>query len=168
MEQDRSLRDLIKFLDPSGSISDADIAGLSSQLKFTEVLDLISNVGKDNIDDARNILNKYDSRFTVAKEYSSVPTKKPGGFKPIAPQGSVGQLPSTGGAPAAPATQTAPQSAMAPQGSMGAQTTTGPQGTAPGAQGQEQDVNDLLANPANKNAPEVKQIQSLLQRLQNR
>jgi hypothetical protein len=156
MEQDRSLRDLIKFLDPSGSISDADIAGLSSQLKFTEVLDLISNVGKDNVDDARNILNKYDSRFTVAKEYTSVPTtKKPSGFKPIAPQGSVGKLPSTGGAPAQSASQTAPQSSIAPQGSMG-------------AQGQEQDMDDLLANPANKNAPEVKQIQSLLQRLQNR
>lgn len=156
MEQDRSLRDLIKFLDPSGTISDADVAGLSSQLKFTEVLDLISNVGKDNLDNARNILNKYDSRFSVAKEYANASAPKPSGFKPIAPQGSVGELPSLGGAPAQPAAQ--PQSAITPQGSTGTQ----------GAQGQEQDMDALLTNPANKNSPEVKQIQSLLQRLQQR
>jgi len=88
MADDRSLKDVIRFLDPSGSISDADIATVTKDLKFTEVLDLITNVGKDKIDDARNILAKYDSRFAIAQEYSSVPTTNQNKFKPIRPTGS--------------------------------------------------------------------------------
>lgn len=133
MDQDRSLKDLIRFVDPSGSISDADIANISKNLKFTEVLDLITYVGKDQIDDARNILNKYDDRFSVAKEYSTVPAPtKPTGFKPVAPAG------------------------------------TKPTGAAAAGQQEEEpmDVNAMLADPKLKNKPEVRQIQSLLQRMQ--
>jgi hypothetical protein len=163
MDQDRSLKDLIRFLDPSGDMSDADIADLTSKLKFTEVLDLISNVGKDDLDAARSILNNYDTRFSVAKEYTAVPTKPAGGgFKPIKPQGTVGQLPST-----APSTQQA-----------GGQPSTQQAGGQPAnaAQGQNNqntelsgdDLTGMLDDPSNQSNPDVKQIKSLLQRLQQR
>ena len=35
MADDRSLKDIIRFLDPSGEISDADIASVTQDLKFT-------------------------------------------------------------------------------------------------------------------------------------
>jgi hypothetical protein len=144
MDQDRSLKDLIRFLDPSGDISDADIAELTSNLKFTEVLDLISNVGKDDLEAARHILNNYDERFNVAKEYTSVPTASGGsGFKPIKPQGTVGKLPSTASAPG--------QSNSANQNELSGDDLTG-----------------MLDDPSNQNNPDVKQIKSLLQRLQQR
>jgi len=144
MDQDRSLKDLIRFLDPSGDISDADIAELTSNLKFTEVLDLISNVGKDDLEAARNILNNYDERFNVAKEYTSVPTAAGGsGFKPIKPQGTVGKLPGTASAPG--------QSNSASQKELDGEDLTG-----------------MLDDPSNQNNPEVKQIKNLLQRLQQR
>lgn len=144
MDQDRSLKDLIRFLDPSGSLSDSDIANISQKMKFTDVLDLVTLVGKGSESEARDIMAKYDDRFTVAKEYTSVPTaKKPSGFKPIKPVG------------------TAPTMAQRPQN---------PNGMQQQAQGQdqEQDLDDMLADPMNKNKPEVRQIQSLLQRMQNR
>jgi hypothetical protein len=144
MDQDRSLKDLIRFLDPSGDISDADIAELTSNLKFTEVLDLISNVGKDDLEAARNILNNYDERFNVAKEYTAMPTKPAGsGFKPIKPQGTVGQLPST--APAAGQTNSTNQNEL-----------------------DSEDLTGMLDDPSNQNNPDVKQIKNLLQRLQQR
>lgn len=126
MADDRSLNDLIRFLDPSGDLTDADVADIARQLKFTEVLDLISFVGKDDLDKARQIVSKYDDRFTVAKEYSSVPTVKPvGATKPMA---------------------------------------------GPGAQqdDEEQDLDKLMTDPQTRNRPEVRQIQSLLQRMQQR
>jgi len=153
MDQDRSLKDLIRFLDPSGDISDADIADLTSKLKFTEVLDLISNVGKDDLDAARNILNNYDQRFSVAKEYTSVPTTKPSGFKPIKPQGTVGQLPSTASSPQ-PASG---QPANAAQGQNNQNTELSGD-----------DLTGMLDDPSNQSNPDVKQIKSLLQRLQQR
>jgi hypothetical protein len=144
MDQDRSLKDLIRFLDPSGDISDADIAELTSNLKFTEVLDLISNVGKDDLEAARNILNNYDERFNVAKEYTSVPTAAGGsGFKPIKPQGTVGKLPGTASAPG--------QSNSVNQNELDGEDLTG-----------------MLDDPSNQNNPDVKQIKNLLQRLQQR
>lgn len=128
---DRSLKDIIRFVDPSGEISDAEIATITSDLKFTEVLDVITAVSKDDLDTARNILSNYDSRFNVAKEYSNVPmtpqTKST--FKPIKPIGST----------AAPNPQQ--------QGD------------------QDQEIADVMDDPANKNRPEVRQIQSLLQRM---
>ncbi len=133
MADDRSLKDVIRFVDPSGSITDADIAAISNKLKFTEVLDLITYVGKDDLDSARNILAKHDSRFGVAKEYTNVPTKKPGGFAPIKP---IGSTPTIGGNPTNP---------------------NGPQG--------DEDADEILNDPQNKNRPEVRQIQSLLQRM---
>ena len=100
---DRNLSELIRFLDPSGEMSDADVAEITRKLKFTDVLDLVATVGKGDDQAGRDILSKYDPRFTVAKEYSSVPgapAQKPAsGFKKIAPQGTVGTLPTTGGAP---------------------------------------------------------------------
>jgi len=127
MANDRSLKDVIRFLDPSGDISDADIATITKDLKFTEVLDLITNVGKDDLDSARNILSKYDNRFTIAQEYSSVPAvKSTSKFNPIRPIGS---------------------------------STTGTD------QEDESSADEIINDPANKNKPEVRQIQSLLQRM---
>ncbi len=144
MADDRSLADVIRFVDPSGDITDADIASITKDLKFTEVLDIITAVGKDDLDSARNILSKHDQRFVTASEgitneYSSVPTaKRPSGFKPIKP---IGSTPTIAGTP------------------------TNPNGQ-PGDE--EADADEILSNPANKNKPEVRQIQSLLQRMQNR
>jgi len=153
MAEDRSLKDIVRFADPSGEISDADIASITGDLKFSEVLDLISAVSKDDMDAARSILSEYDPRFSVASspetqpeesitnEYAGAAGAKPSGFKPIKPQGTVGSLPSTANAP------------TNPNGEMG---------------GDEEDLNALVNDPAKKNDPNVKQIQSLLQRMQNR
>ena len=139
MADDRSLKDVLRFLDPSGDMSDADIAQVSQELKFTEVLDLVTKVGEDDVDGARNILSKYDDRFTIAKEYSSVPTTNMSGssFKPIKP---VGSSPTTAGP------NTKPNS---PQDND--------------TEGSELDT--ALQDPQTKNSPEVRQIQSLLQRM---
>lgn len=147
---DRSLRDVIRFLDPSGDMTDADIAGLSKKLKFTDVLDVITNVSNDNVPKAREILTRYDDRFSIAKEYVQ-PTakigggvgKKTGGFKPIKP---IGTSPTTTGSTPAP---------------------TNPNGPVAGTddEEQEQDINAILTDPATKNKPEVQQIARLLQRM---
>ena len=141
MAEDRSLKDIIRFLDPSGEISDAEIASISNALKFSEVLDLISAVSDDKVDSGRNILSKHDPRFTVAQEYAGASGAQPSGFKPIKPQGTVGSLPTTANKPTNP---------------------NGPQDSEQG------DLEAMVTDPMNKNKPEVKQIQSLLQRLQNR
>lgn len=150
---DRNLADLIRFLDPSGQISDADVAAITKKLKFTDVLDLVGAMGKGDEEAGRNILVNYDPRFTVAKEYTSMPgaNKPASGFKKIAPQGTVGTLPTTGGAPQQPTT--APR-----QGAP----------VAPGQQDAEQDLDQIIADPQKKNSPEVRQIQNLLQRLQQK
>ena len=135
---DRSLNDIIKFLDPSGEISDAEIASISNSLKFTEVLDLISAVSDDKVDAGRNILSNHDPRFSVAQEYAGASGAQQGGFKPIKP---VGTSPTIAGTPTNP---------------------NGPQDN------EQDDLEALVTDPMNKNKPEVKQIQSLLQRLQNR
>ena len=141
MADDRSLKDIIRFLDPSGEISDGEIANIANDLKFSEVLDLISAVSDDKVDAGRNILSKHDPRFSVAQEYAGATGAQPGGFKPIKPQGTVGSLPTTANKPTTPN----------------------------GAQDAEQsDLEAMVTDPMNKNKPEVKQIQSLLQRLQNR
>lgn len=88
MADDRSLSDVIKFLDPSGDMSDADIAAVSKSLKFTEVLDIITSVSKDDLDKARDILAKYDERFKIAREYAGAAMAPQSGFKPIKPAGS--------------------------------------------------------------------------------
>jgi ABC-type metal ion transport system substrate-binding protein len=124
MADDRSLKDLIRFLDPSGDITDADIADITKKLKFTEVLDLISFVGKDDLDSARQIVTKYDQRFSIAKEYSTVPTIKP-------------------------TTATRPMAGTSAQQD----------------DKEQQDLNTLMTDPQTKNRPEVRQIQSLLQRM---
>jgi len=155
MADDRSLKDIIRFLDPSGEISDADIASVTQDLKFTEVLDLISYVGKDDLSAAREVLAKYNPRFStgaeepepaeeqITQEYSSVPTvKKPSGFKPIKPVPTIAGKPTNPN----PAQQT---------------------GQATDVDG-EVDVDNMLADPMNRNKPEVRQIQTLLQRMQRR
>jgi hypothetical protein len=136
MADDRSLKDIIRFLDPSGEISDGEIANIANDLKFSEVLDLISAVSEDKVDAGRDILSKHDPRFSVAQEYAGAAGTRPSGFKPIKP---VGSSPTIAGTPTNPN----------------------------GAQDQE-DLEALVTDPMNKNKPEVKQIQSLLQRLQNR
>jgi hypothetical protein len=142
MADDRSLKDVIRFVDPSGDITDADIAAISGKLKFTEVLDIITAVGKDDLSSARKILANYDNRFasaaeeSITNEYSNVPQSAPktSGFKPIKP---IGSTPTIAGKPTNPN----------------------------GQQGQDDDTDAMLADPANANRPEVKQIQSLLQRM---
>lgn len=136
MAEDRSIKDIIRFLDPSGEISDAEIASISNSLKFSEVLDLISAVSDDKVDAGRNILSKHDPRFTVTQEYAGAPGAHPSGFKPIKP---VGTSPTIAGTP-----------------------------TNPNGPNDQEDLDALVTDPMNKNKPEVKQIQSLLQRLQNR
>ena len=138
MADDRSLQDIIRFADPSGEISDAEIASISNSLKFTEVLDLISAVSDDKVDAGRNILSKHDPRFSVAQEYAGASGAQQGGFKPIKP---VGTSPTIAGTPTNP---------------------NGPQDN------EQDDLEALVTDPMNKNKPEVRQIQSLLQRLQNR
>ena len=141
MAEDRSIKDIIRFLDPSGEISDAEIASISNSLKFSEVLDLISAVSDDKVNAGRQILSKHDPRFSVAQEYAGATGAQPSGFKPIKPQGTVGALPSTANKP------------TNPNGQMG---------------NDQEDLNALVNDPTKKNDPNVKQIQSLLQRLQNR
>lgn len=154
MADDRSLADVIRFLDPSGSMGDADIAGITKDLKFTEVLDLITYVGKDDLTSARNILTKYDQRFATAaeesitNEYSSVPTtKKPSGFKPIKPVPTIASKPTN------------------PNGSQSPSITPMSRGQGDVGDDDGEDINALLSDPMNKNKPEVRQIQSLLQRM---
>lgn len=156
MADDRSLTDVIRFLDPSGDLTDADIAALSRKLKFTDVLDIITYVGKDELTKARELLTKYDDRFSVAQEYAVPPTppgkigggvaKKSGGFKPIRPIG------------------TAPTIAQAPTNPNGQQTGQQAQ-VATQDDAEAQELDDLMTNPATKNKPEVQQIARLLQRM---
>lgn len=138
MADDRSLKDIIRFLDPSGEISDGEIASIANDLKFSEVLDLISAVSDDKVDAGRGILSKHDPRFSIAQEYAGATGAQPSGFKPIKP---VGTSPTIAGTP------------------------TNPNGSQDTEQG---DLEAMVTDPMNKNKPEVKQIQSLLQRLQNR
>lgn len=156
MADDRSLSDIIRFLDPTGDINDGDIASITKDLKFTEVLDLISYVGKDDLSAARDILSNYNPRFStgaeepspepaeeqITQEYSSVPTVNKSGFKPIKP------VPTIAGKPTNPN-----------PGQKTGQTTD--------LDG-EVDVDNMLADPMNRNKPEVRQIQSLLQRMNRR
>lgn len=143
MADERSLSDLVRFLDPSGSMGDADIANVTQKMKFTDVLDVITNVSKGNDTDARTILAKYDDRFKVTNEYSSVPTApKTSGFKPIKPIGT-------------------------------SQTPNGPKPNNPNSGNQQQDsegdeLDQIIHDPQNQNSPEVRQIQSLVQRIKQR
>ena len=82
MADDRSLKDIIRFLDPSGEISDGEIANIANDLKFSEVLDLISAVSDDKVDAGRTILSKHDPRFSIAQEYAGASGAQQGGFKP--------------------------------------------------------------------------------------
>ena len=150
MADDRSLKDVLRFLDPSGDMSDADIAHVGQELKFTEVLDLVTKVGEDDVDGARNILSKYDDRFTIAKEYSSVPTTnmKGSSFTPIGPVGS------TSGKPAG-----------STSGSMLTKPMSRGQGDITGDDTEGSELDTALQDPRTKNRPEVRQIQSLLKRM---
>jgi len=98
---------------------------------------LITKVGEDDIDGARNILAKYDDRFTIAKEYSNATPGPGSSFKPIKPVGS---------SPTMARPNTNPN---------------GPQDD--DTEGSELDT--ALQDPQTKNRPEVRQIQSLLQRM---
>lgn len=147
MADERSLTDLVRFLDPSGSMGDADIANVTQKMKFTDVLDVITNVSKGNDTDARTILAKYDDRFKVTNEYSSVPTApKTSGFKPIKPIG-------TSQTPNGPK----------PNNPNGANSTQQKQ-----QDDETEELDQIIHDPQNQNSPEVKQIQSLVQRIRQR
>jgi hypothetical protein len=95
---DKNLSSVIKFLDDTASISDAEISNIAKQLKFSEVLDLVGFVGKGDTAAAKTIVAKYDDRFisqpaepteeAITNEYSNVPTaaKTTSMFKPVAPK----------------------------------------------------------------------------------
>lgn len=141
-DQDRSLKDIIKFVDSTNSIDDADISQLTQQLKFSDVLDLVSAIKANDTDSAKNILVKYDDRFAV-----SAPAAEPQQEAMIKPVGST--------------TTTTGQSAfpkIAPKGNL-------PSTANATQQGDEEDLDAIVQDPANKNRPEVKQIQNLLQRM---
>lgn len=144
-DQDRSLRDIIKFVDSTNSIDDADISQLTQQLKFSDVLDLVSAIKANDTDSAKNILVKYDDRFAVSapavepQQEASIPTIKP-----------VGSTTTTTGQSAFPK--------IAPKGNL-------PSTANATQQGDEEDLDAIVQDPANKNRPEVKQIQNLLQRM---
>lgn len=144
MADDRSLKDVIRFLDPSGDLTDSDIAALTQKLKFTEVLDVVTYVSNDDLDKAREILFKYDQRFAVAKEATVA--------RPIG--GGVG---AKAGAP----NLAKPGSFKKPMGTQPIK----PIGTATTTQDDEQDLDQLLTDPSTKNKPEVRQIANLLQRM---
>jgi cell division septation protein DedD len=153
---DKSLSSVIKFLDSTGSLSDAEISNIAKELKFSEVLDLVSFVGKNDTQAAKQILAKYDDRFTseptaepaqatqpeesITNEYSNVPTapRTTSMFKPVAPKSA--QQPSP--------------------------TTTGQQGT--DLANDEQLQSELDTAKQSGHGAEVNQIKSLLQRISKR
>jgi hypothetical protein len=108
MDTTRSLSSVIKFLDTNSTLSDVEISNIAKQLKFSEVLDLVGLVSKDETEKARNILAQHDDRFaatpevapevapdeepqeSITMEYSNVPSapKTSSMFKPIRPVGA--------------------------------------------------------------------------------
>ena len=112
---DKSLSSVIKFLDSTGSLSDAEISNIAKELNFSEVLDLVSFVGKNDTQAAKEILAKYDDRFTseptaepapemqpeesITNEYSNVPSapRTSSMFKPVAPKSAQKSSPTTTG-----------------------------------------------------------------------
>jgi cell division septation protein DedD len=155
---DKSLSSVIKFLDDTGSVSDAEVSNIAKQLKFSEVLDLVSLVGKDETQKAKEILAKYDDRFTsttpaepeapampeesITNEYSNVPTapRTSSMFKPVAPKSA--QKPSP--------------------------TTTGQQQTPADLENDEELQSQLDGAAHSGHGAEVNQIKSLLQRISKR
>ena len=153
---DKSLSSVIKFLDSTGSLSDAEVSNIAKELKFSEVLDLVSFVGKNDTQAAKQILAKYDDRFTseptaepaqetqpeesITNEYSNVPTaaRTTSMFKPVAPKAA--QQPSP--------------------------TTTGQQST--DLANDEQLQSELDTAKQSGNGAEVNQIKNLLQRISKR
>ena len=142
---DKSISDIIKFVDPTGSIDDATVSSISRQLKFTEVLDLVSAVKKNDTETAKDILSKYDDTFSSATseqpaQEAAIPPIKPtatttgqSAFPKIQPQGQSNNLPGTANQAAA---------------------------------GQEdQDLNQLINDPTKQNDPNVRQLKSLLQKM---
>lgn len=140
--QDRSLKDIIKFLDSTNSVGDAEVNDITRNLKFSEVLDLISAVKSNNISAAKEILAKYDDFFASTApseepQESAIPMIKPtstttgqSAFPKIAPKGN---LPST-------ANQT-------------------------GQPAQDQDLDQLVNDPTKQNDPNIKQLKSVLQKM---
>lgn len=118
---DKSLSSVIKFLDSTASLSDAEVSNIAKELKFSEVLDLVSFVGKNDTQAAKQILAKYDDRFTsepntepeqetrpeesITNEYSNVPSapKTNSMFKPVAPKSAQQPSPTTTGQQSTPA-----------------------------------------------------------------
>jgi hypothetical protein len=155
---DKSLSSVIKFLDSTSSLSDAEISNIAKELKFSEVLDLVSFVGKNDTQAAKQILAKYDDRFTsetgaepaqetqpeesITNEYSNVPTapRTSSMFKPIAPKAA--QKPSP--------------------------TTTGQQNTPADLDNDEELQSELDTAQHSGHGAEVNQIKSLLQRISKR
>jgi len=155
---DKNLSSVIKFLDDTGSLSDAEISNIAKELKFSEVLDLVSFVGKGDNAAAKQILSKYDDRFTstandtqgteepqeesITNEFSTVPTapKTTSMFKPAPPIGT--QKPSP--------------------------TTTGQQSNTGDLDNDEELQTDLDTAQKSGHGAEVNQIKSLLQRISNR
>lgn len=164
---DKSLSSVIKFLDDTGSVSDAEVSNIAKQLKFSEVLDLVSLVGKDETQKAKEILAKYDDRFTSqgsSAEYNDATDSYPGEENGPAEESITNEYSNV---PSAPRTSSmfkpvAPKSAQKPS-----PTTTGQQQT-----GDLEDDENLQAEldtaQHTGHGAEVNQIKSLLQRISKR
>jgi hypothetical protein len=138
---ENSLKDIVKFLDPTGEIDDNDIQDISSQLRFSEVLDLVSAIKAEEMDAGREILSAYDERFKKAGEEAPDLETQESAIQPI---------PST--------TSSFPK--IAPKNLPSTANNKN--------YDDENEVDQLLNDPNKQNDPNVKQIKSILQRMQQR
>lgn len=155
---DRNLRDIIKFVDASNSITDAEIAEITKQLKFSDVLDLVSAVKSGDTSAAKEILKNYTTSFDFSSSAgNSEEQTQQEAIQPIKP---VGSTTSTTGQSAFP--KIAPKNSPTLSGSAG---TTTLAGTDQQDQ-QETDLGQLMNDPTKQNDPNVRQIKNLLTRMQ--
>lgn len=138
---DRSLKDTIKFLDDTNTMDDSRASDIAHQLKFSEVLDLVSAIKSNDVNKAKELLVKYDDRFarapaeteeSITNEYSSIPS-----IKPI--------------------------SSKSP--TVSSQNNRPGQPSAEDEENAGDELNAVMTDPGTKNRPEVRQIQDLLKRM---
>jgi hypothetical protein len=151
-DQDKSLKDIIKFVDPTGTIDDGSVGELATQLKFSEVLDIVSALKDNNVDAARNILAAHSDVFK-----GSAPAQSQSAADE-ATESTIPQVKST--------TNTMGKSSfakIAPKGSIGSRSPTLGGSNAQGSD--EEDLDQVINDPQKQNDPAVKQIKSLLGRI---
>lgn len=148
---DRNLRDIIKFIDTSNSITDAQIAEITKQLKFSEVLDLVSAVKSGNSAGAKEILKNYTTSFDFSS--GDLQSKE----QTTQEAAAIPSIPTI-----KPTSTTTGQSAFPKIAPKNSPTTSGPAGI----DQQEPDLEQLVNDPTKQNDPNVRQIKNLLTRMQ--